>query len=80
MAVKIWCNSARGPKSWQGKYGQSAEWASCLTAAKLPRIRHERDEAQEPKPQFRLQGENAAEGAVILNSYDSGLRSVLPTD
>jgi hypothetical protein len=32
-------------KRWLGKSGQSDKWISCLTAAKLPRIRSENDEA-----------------------------------
>ncbi len=30
---------------WLGKFGQSDRWISCLTAAMLPRIRSEHDEA-----------------------------------
>ena len=30
---------------WLGKSGQSDKWISCLTAAKLPGIRSENDEA-----------------------------------
>jgi len=33
------------PERWLGNSGQSDKWISCLTAAKLPRIRSENDEA-----------------------------------
>jgi len=37
-----------GRERWLGKFGQADEWISCLTAAKLPRIRREHDEANAP--------------------------------
>ncbi|MCX7371147.1 MAG: hypothetical protein NTW56_01690 [Alphaproteobacteria bacterium] len=33
---------------WLGKFGQPDEWISCLTAAKVPWIRSEHDEANPP--------------------------------
>ena len=38
-------HSGKGRERWLGKSGQSDKWISCLTAAKLPRIRSENDEA-----------------------------------
>lgn len=35
-------------EKWLGNSGQSDAWISCLTAAKLPRIRSEYDEANAP--------------------------------
>jgi hypothetical protein len=43
-------------KKWLGKFGQIDNWLSCLTAAMLPHIRSEHDEANTPDTQPRLQG------------------------
>ena len=48
---------------WPGKFGQPDRWIFCLTAAMLPRIRSEHDEANETDPQPCFQGEGGTVGA-----------------
>jgi hypothetical protein len=50
-------HSASLPERWPRKFVQPDRRVSCLTAAMLPRIRREHDEANLPDAQCRLQGE-----------------------
>jgi putative transposase len=49
-------------QSWLGKFGQFDKWLSCLTAAMLPQIRSEHDEADTTDAQPGFQGEGGAGG------------------
>jgi hypothetical protein len=49
-------------ESWLGKFGQFDKWLSCLTAAMLPQIRSEHDEADTTDAQPGFQGEGGAGG------------------
>jgi len=53
---------------WLRKFGQIDNWLSCLTAAILPRIRSEHDEANTPDTQPRLQGKGRATGETRLTA------------
>ena len=43
LALLIGAHS-KGEERWLGKFGQADKWISCLTAAKVPRIRSKNDE------------------------------------
>jgi len=42
---------------WPGEFGRVAKWIFCLSAARMPRIRSNNDEASTPEPQPGFQGE-----------------------
>jgi hypothetical protein len=50
-------------QSRPGESGQRDKWSFCLTAARMPRLRRDHDEADETEPHAGLQGEGGACGA-----------------
>ena len=53
-------NGYPSTERWLGEFGQLDNWISCLTAAMVPRIGRDDDEANPPDAQCRLQGEGGA--------------------